>query len=349
MTTVIGSIARAADFERRPAQPEARERALWRTGDFVICEMVAGEVGEFQIELPSGEQGVLRPGDRLIGALGARAATLQVVGDWRAAEGEDLETLNVAGVLGKCTSIAVGAPRPARLRYVGHAVRDGSVCTMRSVLEEPPERELTAPVILIIGTSMEAGKTVAAVALTRALKSMGLRVAGVKVTGVGRFRDIRAMGAAGADFIADFVDAGLPSTVVPRDEYEAALRRLGRVIAAAEPDVVIAEAGASPLEPYNGEFAVRYLADRVSATVLCASDPYAVVGVIQAFGSTPDLISGRATSTKAAIDLIGKLVDIPALNMLDPESAPKIEAFLRERLRGVLPTAVSGGEAAPEG
>src|SRR5690606_28234272 len=108
-----------------------------------------------------------------------------------------------------------------------------------------------APVILIIGTSMEAGKTVAAVALTRALKSMGLRVAGVKVTGVGRYRDIRAMGAAGADFIADFVDAGLPSTVVPRDEYEAALRRLGATVAAAEPDVVIAEAGASPLEPYN--------------------------------------------------------------------------------------------------
>src|SRR5690606_35288651 len=128
------------------------------------------------------------------------------------------------GVLGRCTSIAVGAPAPARLRYLGHALRDGEACTMQNVLEELPERETSAPVILIIGTSMEAGKTVAATALTRALKSLGLRVAGVKVTGVGRFRDIRAMRAAGADYIADFVDAGLPSTVVPREEYEAALR-----------------------------------------------------------------------------------------------------------------------------
>lgn len=347
MTTVIGSIARVADFERRPPEPEPRDRELWRTGDFVICEMVAGEVEEYEVELPSGDQALIRPGDRLIGALGARAATLQVVGDWHAVDDEYLDALNVAGVLGRCTSIAVGAPRPARLRYLGHAVRDGEVCTMRNVLAPLPEREPAAPVILIIGTSMEAGKTVAAVALTRALKSMGLRVAGVKVTGVGRYRDIRAMGAAGADFIADFVDAGLPSTVVPRDEYGAALRRLGATVAVAEPDVVIAEAGASPLEPYNGEHAVRYLADKVCATVLCASDPYAVVGVIQAFGTRPDLISGRATSTDAAIDLIGKLVDIPALNMLDPASAPRIEAFLRERLGDVLPVAAGEGEPAP--
>src|SRR5690606_23126139 len=220
-----------------------------------------------ELEVPSGERAILRPGDRLIGALGARAATLQVVGDWRAVDDDRLDVLNAAGVLGRCTSIAVGAPAPARLRYLGHAVRDGEPCTTQSVIEELPEREPTAPVILIIGTSMEAGKTVAAVALTRALKAMGLRVAGTKITGVGRFRDIRAMRDAGADYIADFVDAGLPSTVVPLDEFEAALRRLGSLLAAAEPDVVIAEAGASPLEPYNGEFAVKYLGDKVRTTV----------------------------------------------------------------------------------
>lgn len=331
--TVAGSITRVAGFEERPPELEPLGRELWETGDFVVCEMTGSGVGEYEIETPSGEPAVIRPGDRLIGALGTRAATLQVVGDWHAVgEGEPLETLNAAGVLGRCTSMAFGAPAPAQLRYLGHAMRDGERCTMKSVVEPLPERRLSAPVILIIGTSMEAGKTVAAVALTRQLKRMGLRVAGTKVTGVGRFRDISAMRDAGADHVADFVDAGLPSTVVPDDEFQAALERLESNLSAAEPDIVIAEAGASPLEPYNGELAVRHFKDKLCAIVLCASDPYAVVGVIQAFGVQPDLISGRATSTEAGIELIGKLAGIPALNLLDPDRSPELEGFLRERL-----------------
>ncbi len=186
--------------------------------------------------------------------------------------------------------------------------------------------------VLIIGTSMDAGKTVAATAIVRELKAMGRRVAGAKLTGVGRYRDILAMGEAGADCILDFVDAGLPSTVVPEEEYAAALRILCSMLAAAEADVVVAEAGASPLEPYNGALAVAMLGERVCATVLCASDPYAVVGVISAFGARPDLVDGRASSTSAGIALIDKLVGIPALNMLDPDSGPGLRAFLSERL-----------------
>ena len=117
----------------------------------------------------------------------------------------------------------------------------------------------------------------------------------------------------GADAIADFVDAGLPST-------------------AARPDVVVAEAGASPLEPYNGDVAVRLLGHRVRCTVLRASDPYAVMGVMQAFETRPDLVAGRATSTEAGIALIDKLTGVPAMNVLDRRSDAVLEALLRERL-----------------
>ncbi len=182
---------------------------------------------------------------------------------------------------------------------------------------------------------MDAGKTVAAVAIIRELVEMGLRVAGAKLTGVGRYRDILAMSDAGADRVLDFVDAGLPSTVVPAHDYEVALSSICSMLAAAEPDVVVAEAGASPLEPYHGELAIRSLGERIRATVLCASDPYAVVGVINAFGRRPDLVSGRATSTSAGIELIDKLVGIRAINMFDPEVGPKLRSFLAEHLRGV--------------
>jgi hypothetical protein len=287
----------------------------------------------YRIEVPTGEYEEVGPGDRIIGALGRRTATLELVGDWRAVTDELLmHTLTSACVLGRCTSAAHPPPAMAEVRYLGHATLGGEPVTMPGSVAAVPERALEAPVVLIIGTSMDAGKTVSARAIVRELVAMGKRAAGAKLTGVGRFRDILAMRDAGAAFIADFVDVGLPSTVVPPAEYEPALARLLSMIAAAEPDVVVAEAGASPLEPYNGDVAVRMLDGKVRATVLCASDPYAVVGVMGAFEARPDLIAGRAASTEAAVELVRKLAGVPALNVLDPASGPKLAEFLRERL-----------------
>jgi hypothetical protein len=332
----MGSVARIAQFEHRPPRIEPRPRQLWSTGDYVVCEMTDSGPSTYRIENPSGGHDEIAPGDRVVGALGKRAATLEAVGDWKAV-GDDLvfDTLTAAGVLGRCTSIAVGVPPLAKVRYLGHAIRDGEACTMRGSVEPAPSRSLEAPVVLIIGTSMDAGKTVAARAIVRELKAMGMRVAGGKLTGVGRYRDILAMRDEGADYIADFVDVGLPSTAVPPDEFESALVLLCSKLAAAKPDVVVAEAGASPLEPYNGDVAIRQLAENVQVTILCASDPYAVIGVMRAFEIEPDLIAGRATSTEAGVALIRKLAGIPALNMLDPASAPKLASFLRERLPGL--------------
>jgi len=179
---------------------------------------------------------------------------------------------------------------------------------------------------------------VAAVAMIRELVKMGLKVSGSKVTGVGRLRDTLAMKNAGAATIHDFVDVGLPSSVVPRDEYETAVRVLLSKLAADEPDVLVIEAGASPLEPYRGDVAMEVLDGAVKMTVLCASDPYAVMGVMSAFEMKPDLVTGRCTSTLAGIDLIDKLVGVPAMNMLDERNAPKIAAFLKEH----LPVATAG-------
>jgi hypothetical protein len=332
-TTVPGSVTRAADFERRPPTLEPRPRERWANGDFVVGEMLDSGPDLYRVETPNGDYHAIAPGDRIIGALGARAATLEAVGDWRAVR-EDLvlDTLTAAGVLGRCTSRAISLPPMIEVRYLGHAIRDGEPCTMSGSVERTPERALEAPVVLIIGTSMDAGKTVTAAAIVRELTGMGMRVAGAKLTGVGRYRDILAMKEAGADYVADFVDAGLPSTVVPSDEFEPALRLLCSKLAASEPEVVVAEAGASPLEPYNGDAAMRLLAGNVRVTVLCASDPYAVEGVISAFGMRPDLVAGRATSTAAAIDLVEKLVSLPAINVLETTSGPKLASFLRERL-----------------
>jgi hypothetical protein len=331
---LLGSLTRITDFGSLPPESVELPREEWSRGDYVIVEMLDEGPDSYPVETPDGSTVPMYPGDRLVGALGTRAATLEVVGDWREV-GSDLkmQTLTAAGVLGVCTSAAIQSSELANVMYVGHASRNGEPCRMKDFLVPVEPHRLEVPVILIIGTSMESGKTVSAIALIRELVRMGKRVAGAKVTGVGRLRDILAMKAAGADPIMDFVDVGLPSTVVPPDEYRKSLKLLCSRLAAAEPDVVVIEAGASPLEPYCGDVAMEVLADSVTATILCASDPYAVVGVVEAFGMKPDLVSGRSTSTEAGIRLIDKLVGVPAINLFDPGSGPELRQLLGEWLK----------------
>lgn len=337
----LASITRITDLGRRPFAVEPVPRGTWATGDYVAAELLPGPGVPYLVEHPEGRMVEAIAGDVVIGALGTRAATLEVTGDWRAV-GEDLvlQSLTPAGILGRVTSAAVSIPALPSLRYRGHVTRAGERVTMGAFAHPAAADGHRAPVVLIIGTSMSAGKTVAAKAIVRALADLGLRVGGAKLTGVARLRDVQAMGDAGAEVIADFVDGGLPSTVVDEADYAAALARVLAKLAAERPDVIVAEAGASPLEPYNGATAVRELGDRVRCTVLCASDPYAVVGVMTAFGTRPDLVSGRATSTDAGIALVEKLAGIEALNLIDPTSGPALRRLLAERLG--LPPRTSG-------
>lgn len=298
-----------------------------------MVEMLDDGPDSYVVESTDGTPVAMFPGDRLIGALGTRAATLEVVGDWREIRDDlEMQTLTSAGVLGVCTSAALQSAVLANVRYLGHAFHGEQRCTMKSFVKPARVVPLQAPVILVIGTSMDSGKTIAAAAMIRELVAMGKRVAGAKVTGVGRLRDILAMKAEGASPVMDFVDVGLPSTVVPTDEYEVNLKKLCAKLAASEPDVVIIEAGASPLEPYCGDVAMRVLDHQVEATVLCASDPYAVLGVTKAFDRKPDLVSGRATSTEAGIRLIERLVGVQALNVIDRSTGTQLAGFLRDWL-----------------
>ena len=193
-------------------------------------------------------------------------------------------------------------------------------------------RKFSVPTILLVGTSMSAGKTTTGRRVCKELDRAGLYVIGAKLTGAGRYRDILSFLKTGATEIYDFVDVGLPSTVVPEEDFRKAIRPLLNKIADHAPDYLVAEAGASPLEPYNGAAIIDELGDNVVCTILCASDPYAVVGVEKAFGLKPDLVTGPATQTSAAIELVWKLTGVRGINIIDPASKGAFRAFIDEKL-----------------
>jgi hypothetical protein len=244
----------------------------------------------------------------------------------------EMHAMTGAGLLGRFTSYSILLPDPLAVRYRGHIVRDGAKITMKQFAMEYDEGEFDVPTILIIGTSMSAGKTVTGRRVCEILSTAGLDIVGAKLTGAGRYRDVVSFGRAGAAKIFDFVDVGLPSTVVPEDEFRKAIRPLLSHINSLRPDFLVAETGASPLEPYNVGPAMDELGDNIACILLAASDPYAVVGVEKAFGVKPDLVTGPAANTSAAVALVRKLADLPAINVIDRATMPEFAAFLEGKL-----------------
>jgi len=332
---VYSSVTRISDLARREFELVKHDRNHWQTGDYVVGEVTNAHCTYRSIELPTGRMMEVMEGDLVVGCLGARAATLEAVGNWQAMDSGEFDALTSAGLFGRTTSKSPFLGSLLKLRYRGHAFRIGEPVTMLNSLPDLPGREFNIPVILIIGTSMSAGKTLSGRTIVHLLSQAGLRVAGAKLTGAARYRDVLSYGDAGAVSVFDFVDAGIPSSVCSGDEYRRRLAYLLSRIAETGPDVVVAEAGASPLEPYNGRIAMEVLGKNICFELLCAYDPYAVMGVKSAFAREPDLVAGGATNTSAGIELVRKLTGLPALNLLDVNSHAQLQKMLQQAL-GIL-------------
>ncbi|MEO8197800.1 MAG: hypothetical protein ABI689_13875, partial [Thermoanaerobaculia bacterium] len=168
-----------------------------------------------QIELPSGRMAQLKRGDILAGCLGHRHALFGYSGKLpqRLAPGDVVQLLNLGGVLGICDSVNPDLGRPFDCEVLG-AVLTFPVLGERigrpariggEPLPAKPLLDLQGiPVIAMVGSCMNCGKTAAACALVREFAHQGLRVDGLKATGVSLRRDILALEDAGARATAIF-------------------------------------------------------------------------------------------------------------------------------------------------
>jgi hypothetical protein len=340
---VFTSMTRIADLDSPGHELAPRPPAEWATGDYVAAEVLDQAGGRF-VEAASGRPIELAEGDVVVGALGSRFATLELTGTWEDVVGDGImHVLSGGGILGRLRSISTLIPDPPRVRYAGHVLRRGEKVTMMGSVRRAKEPgPFRAPVVLLTGTSMSAGKTSAAKVVIRRLKRMGQSVLGAKVTGAGRYRDVLAMKDAGADWILDFVDGGLPSTHCAEEVYREAMKTLLGRMAEVDADVAVVEIGASPLEPYNGAVATELLGERVALTILCASDPYSVAGAIAAYDARPDLVTGPTSNTEAGARLVARLTGLPTLDVRKKSDLPALEELLRYRLEGVAGRAASG-------
>ncbi|WP_224491114.1 hypothetical protein [Robertkochia flava] len=330
---IYTTLTRISDLEKKPFEVKKVDRDQWNTGDYVVARITGIGSSSSMLELPNGRMRGVMGGELVVGALGIRHATLEATGTWKEVEEDgNMHILTGGGLMGKLTSKSLFIPEMISIRYEGHVIREGVKCIMDHFVPPCPNKAYTIPTILFIGTSMSAGKTTSARIVTSLLSRAGYKVLGAKITGAGRYRDILAVKDVGAVTIYDFVDAGLPSSICEPEIYREKLQHMLSCMAASDADFAVVEIGASPLEPYNGDLAYKGISDQVKCCILSASDPYAVYGLMQAFGLKPDLVTGISTNTLGGQEMVERLCGVPAMNLLDSDSIPRLKSLLRQRL-----------------
>jgi len=331
---IFTSMLRISDLDKKPFSIKKLDKIKWKTGDYIVGKITDTGNDILKIELINGRMRSIMKEDLVVGALGERYATLEATGSWRDVEVDGkMHFLTGAGLFGKCTSKSVYLPKIIEIQYLGHVVRDEKICTMDDYVPNVKFSKFKIPVILLVGTSMSAGKTTSARIIVNHLKRAGLKIVAGKLTGASRYSDILSFKDVGANYIFDFINMGLPSTIYPREKYRKKLIQLLSRINLVNADFAVIELGASPLEPYNGDIAFEELKDNIKCTVLCASDPYAVYGVMKSFNLKPDIVSGIATNTFAGAELIEKLCNVKALNLIDPKTTKELKRILNKKLK----------------
>lgn len=306
------------------------------------------------VEDVTGRMLELRGGDILAGTLGTRRALRGYAGvvPGHISVGDTIEVLNLGGILGHCTSMNPDIGPPFRAEVLGAILafpdlgdRVGRPAHIKDHSVPPADTlESTVPVVYVAGTCMNAGKTVAATELVRGLARGGLRVAAAKLTGVSLMRDALSMVDAGAVAALTFNDVGIAST--HPGVTVATAKGIFNRLAAAKPDVIVAELGDGIL----GEYGVQdILLDAElmgvgAAYVMAAPDPVACWGATELmreqFSLPITVITGPATDNEVGQVYIQAGLGLPAHN------ARRDAAGLLAVVRGSLEKWVGSRESA---
>jgi len=175
------------------------------------------------------------------------------------------------------------------------------------------------PVIAVLGTSMNSGKSTALSCLVKGLSAAGMVVSAGKATGTGAGNDSGMYRDAGAAKVLDFTDFGVPTTfLLDYPRVRALFTGLVSALTDSATDVVLIEIADGV---YQGETR-RLLSDPifqsiVDRVVFASSDALGATAGLQllrAANIEVAAISGVLTSSPLAVQEASEAVDIPVLD-----------------------------------
>ncbi len=328
-SVVVDKIASVTLNCRLPREVKLGTTFPCEEGDVVAVRVTSRKSTYNQLELTTGRFSHLKPGDVVAGALGHRRALMGYAGHVpeQLAPGDVVNLLNIGGCIGICTSSNPDIGPPFECEVLGQVLhfpylgeRIGVPANIQQgALQMSDGLDVAGvPVVAVVGTCMNSGKTFACTSLIQEFVRSRLSVAAAKSTGVSLRRDVHAMEDAGARETLVFTDLGVVTT--QRDNAPTLTRTMLTTLAASRPDVIVLELGDGLMGDY-GVDAILEAADirkAFTAVVLAANDPVGAWGgyrqLADRFGIETAVITGPATDNVAGTDLIREKIGIAALN-----------------------------------
>jgi hypothetical protein len=232
-----------------------------KAGDVVFVEVIGSDGAYTKLETaPDGYDQSLAPGATFMGVLanrfsGHNPSGIVPAGNLRT--GDRLQLLAAGGIVGHVTHVpSYMSSRSLDLKIIGIPKNEAGAAF--NIGDHPKLHcNPTGPVgaairlITICGSSAEVGKTSIIEGLIRAAREQmpEITLGAVKACGTGRLKDKLRYSTAGAQWIADFVDAGLPTTYgLDDDRILTSLQTLLSSAYVCGCDVVLVEIGGDPLE-----------------------------------------------------------------------------------------------------
>ncbi|HEY0458650.1 MAG TPA: hypothetical protein VGC97_05810 [Pyrinomonadaceae bacterium] len=306
----IGSATSPLNLKKAVAA--VSESTAPKAGDVVVVRALSESVTYGNLELPNGRLAKINRNDVLLGVLGKRRALKGFVGDVPESvkSGDKLNLLNMGGVIGVCKGHHSSLSDAIEVEVLGIAAKEnGDVLNIGDNALKPTESlNASAPIVVVAGTCMNSGKTVAATEIIKQANHAGLKVCGAKMSGVAALRDTLNMEDHGAFQTASFLDCGLPSTVDYGDLSPVAKAILNH-LNSFEPDLIVVELGDGIVGGYAVDSVLKdaEIKAAISSFVFCASDYVGVVGgmaVLQNLGIEIDVIAGSVTDSQMGEDFV---------------------------------------------
>lgn len=330
------------------------ENASPKAGDVVVVRALSESVTYGNLELPNGRLAKINRNDVLIGVLGKRRALKGFVGDVPESvkTGDKLNLLNMGGLIGICKGQHSSLSDAIEVEVLGIAVlgeeeekkrkgeeeiftqstkgsnfsydADGNISSSPilniadNALKPTEFLKESAPIVVVAGTCMNSGKTVAATEIIKQAHHAGLKVCGAKMSGVAALRDTLNMEDHGALATASFLDCGLPSTVDCGDLSPVAKAILNH-LNSFEPDLIVVELGDGIVGGYAVDSVLKdsEIKAAISSLVFCAGDYVGVIGgiaVLKNIGIEIDVVAGSVTDSQMGEDFVEQNYKIRAGN-----------------------------------
>lgn len=336
---------------RLPEEVDVVDRCEARAGNVVVVQALEEKRIYDVLELVTGRMAKISRDDVIVGALGNRQALRGFVGEVprEVSVGDTLHILNLGGVIGTCTSENKDYGHPLRVRVLGMVVRSGRILNVaHNAIPELERLGRTAPLVMISGTCMNSGKTMAASEIVAKLTQRGWRIAAAKLSGVACLKDVLAMRDHGAVDGLSFLDCGYPSTA-GMTELSPMARGILAQLNRCKPDAIVVEMGDGIIGGYGvtSIFHDTELMRSTVAHVMAANDLVAAWGAKQQMeqhGQAIDVMCGPATDNEVGRAYVQKELELPAANArVDPERlADLIERKLRAAVGSKAPRPRAG-------